>query len=83
MSGGEKGPDARRRPTAAREAYPWYVECAAEGANEVDGPFSAPDYPRTSLQMDLAQPSEFRATAADWAGVSFCSIWTTLPFSIL
>ena len=37
----QKGPDARRRPTAAREAYSLYVERAAEGANEADGPFSA------------------------------------------
>src|SRR5258707_14874156 len=37
----QKGPDARRRPKAAGEAYPWYVEPAAEGANEADGPFSA------------------------------------------
>src|SRR6267142_1484070 len=36
-----KGPYARRRPTAAREAYCLYVERAAEGANEADGPFSA------------------------------------------
>src|SRR6266436_3060295 len=33
----EKGPAARRRPKAAGEAYPWYVEPAAEGANEADG----------------------------------------------
>ena len=54
---GEKGPDARRRPVVrverlpvaarrelsrfAREAYSLYVERAAEGANEADGPFSA------------------------------------------
>src|SRR5262245_51118217 len=37
----QKGPHARRRPTAAREAYSLYVERAAEGANEADGPFSA------------------------------------------
>src|SRR5213593_248866 len=42
----KKGPDARRRPTAAREAYSLYVERAAEGAptplqNDADGPFSA------------------------------------------
>ena len=28
----QKGPDARRRPRAAREAYSLYVERAAEGA---------------------------------------------------
>jgi hypothetical protein len=37
----QKGPDARRRPTAAREAYFLYVERAAKGANEADGRFSA------------------------------------------
>ena len=37
----QKGPGARRRPRAAREAYSPYVERAAEGANETDGPFSA------------------------------------------
>src|SRR6476646_2707864 len=37
----QKGPDARRRPRAAREAYCLYVERAAAGANEADGPFSA------------------------------------------
>src|SRR5215471_13690089 len=40
----QKGPDARRRPKAAREAYSSYVERAAEGANEADGPFSAAGY---------------------------------------
>src|SRR5215472_19130717 len=37
----EKGPDARRRPKAACEAYFLYVEHAAEGANEADGPLSS------------------------------------------
>ena len=37
----KRGPDARRRPTAAREAYLLYVERAAEGADDADGPFSA------------------------------------------
>src|SRR6266704_2419191 len=32
----QKGPDARRHPTAAREAYSLYVERAAEGANAAD-----------------------------------------------
>src|SRR5438876_756308 len=41
LQAAEKGPDARRRPKAAREAYSLYVERAAEGANEADGPFSA------------------------------------------
>src|SRR5499433_3355859 len=36
----QKGPDARRRPMTAREAYSLYVERAGEGANEADGPFS-------------------------------------------
>src|SRR5437762_12625418 len=37
----EKGPAARRRPKAAREAYSLYVERAAEGANEANGPLSS------------------------------------------
>ncbi|MFI5373436.1 MAG: hypothetical protein ACHQ8D_02225 [Candidatus Rokuibacteriota bacterium] len=37
----QKGPAARRRRSAAREAYSPYVERAAAGANEADGPFSA------------------------------------------
>jgi hypothetical protein len=47
LQAAQKGPDARRRPTAAREAYSLYVERAAEGAptcillNDADGPFSA------------------------------------------
>jgi hypothetical protein len=40
MAAGEKGPDARRRPRAGREAYCLYVERPAEGGNEADGPFS-------------------------------------------
>ncbi len=40
----QKGPDARRRPTATREAYSLYVEPVAEGANAADGPFSAACY---------------------------------------
>ena len=43
LSVGEKGSAARRRPKAAREAYSLYVERAAEGANEADGPLSAAD----------------------------------------
>src|SRR5215813_3552189 len=39
--GGEKGSAARRRPKVAREAYSLYVERAAEGGNEADGPLSA------------------------------------------
>ena len=37
----QKGSDARRRPRVAREAYSLYVERAAAGANEADGPFSS------------------------------------------
>ncbi len=38
---------------------------------------------RMSAQMLWVQPMARSATAALCAGVSFCSIWTTLPFSIL
>src|SRR5438046_1629043 len=41
LQAAQKGPDARRRPKAAREAYSLYVERAVEGANEADGPLSA------------------------------------------
>src|SRR6266511_5425811 len=40
LQAAEKGPDARRRPKTAGEAYSPYVEPATEGANEADGPFS-------------------------------------------
>ena len=43
LSVGEKGSAARRRPKEAREAYSLYVERAAEGANEADGPLSTTD----------------------------------------
>jgi hypothetical protein len=42
----QTGPDARRRPRAAREAYSLYVERAAAGANEADGPVSAASFRR-------------------------------------
>src|SRR5262245_40488726 len=41
LQAAQTGPDARRRPKAAREAYSLYVERAAEGVNEADGPVSA------------------------------------------
>src|SRR5262249_54695697 len=41
LQAAQKGPDARRRPRAARKPYCLYGERAAEGANEADGPFSA------------------------------------------
>ena len=42
VQGVEKGSDARRRPMTGREAYSVYVERSVEGANEADGPLSAP-----------------------------------------
>src|SRR5260370_38347876 len=53
----QKGPDARRRPKVAREAYSLYVERAIEGANEADGPFSA----ACSLLEVLGQPLDVPA----------------------
>ncbi len=47
----QKGPDARRRPPAAREAYSLYVERAAKGANEADGPFSAACYGFAKIRL--------------------------------
>ena len=37
--GAEKGPVAKRRPKAAREAYSLYVERAADGANGARAPW--------------------------------------------
>src|SRR5439155_27382765 len=48
----QKGPAARRRPKAAREAYSLYVERAVKGANEADGPFSA----TCALVVDAFEP---------------------------
>src|ERR1700687_5126123 len=60
----KKGPEARRRPTAAREAYFLYVERAAEGANEADGPFSAaclcPEGRQHPLRKQLHLPESIR-----------------------
>jgi hypothetical protein len=50
----QKGPDARRRPRAAREAYFLYVERAAEGANLLGGGFAPSD---TSPQDSLRRQS--------------------------
>ena len=38
MKAGEKGPEARRRPKVAREAYSLYVEGCRKLANEAAGP---------------------------------------------
>src|SRR5256885_9874504 len=56
---GEKGPVARRRPKAAGEAYPLYVEPAAEGANGANGPLSAiGTLPELAvLDREVARPS--------------------------
>src|SRR5215472_15846136 len=49
----EKGPDARRRPMAAREAYSLYVERAGEGGNEADGPLSSVSLVRSRHAEDV------------------------------
>src|SRR5437867_4482582 len=53
----EKGPAARRRPRAAREAYSLYVERAAEGANDPRRGAS-PSPPFRSLPRRLAKLGE-------------------------
>src|SRR5678816_4946791 len=58
-SSDEKGPAARRRPKAAGEAYLLYVEPAAEGANEADGPLSSLE-PQVDLGLELAEETERR-----------------------
>jgi hypothetical protein len=50
----QKGPDARRRPRAAREAYSLYVERAAEGANLLGGGFA----PFRHLPPGLVAPAK-------------------------
>ena len=54
----QKGPDARRRPTAAREAYFLYVERKAEGANEAYGPFSAACEPTPHIVLEFQVKDE-------------------------
>src|SRR2546427_3006729 len=56
----QKGPAARRRPRAAREAYFLYVERAVEGANEAGGPFSVA---RSVLLLDLPGEALHRVLA--------------------
>jgi N-acetylmuramic acid 6-phosphate etherase len=67
----QKGPDARRRPTAAREAYSLYVERAAEGANEAGGPFSAACYewlgPAVSSDLTGVCPRRKSKSTPSWA----------------
>src|SRR5437867_10488589 len=64
--GEEKGPAARRRPKAAREAYSLYVERAAEGANEADGPLSSPWYP----SIMATRPARARSKSAAKGGAA-------------
>src|SRR5438552_98057 len=59
-------PAARRRPTAAREAYSLYVERAAEGANEADGPLSSPWYP----SIMATRPARARSKSAAKGGAA-------------
>src|SRR5713101_1519457 len=59
--GGEKGPDARRRPKAAGEAYSCTLNPAAEGANEAAGPLSPSGY----------------ATNGGMGGMSTCCVLTS------
>src|SRR5439155_23056427 len=58
----EKGPAARRRPTAAREAYSLYVERAAEGAVPPQmGPSrQLPDRPPRRVQLRGGAPRAVR-----------------------
>ena len=53
---GEKGPAARRRAKAAREAYSLYVERAAERANEADGSLSTTGIRWAVLDGEVAVP---------------------------
>ena len=51
----QKVQHARRRPSAAREAYSLYVERAAEEANEADGLFSDPPSEASMLTVETPQ----------------------------
>ena len=57
------------RPTAAREAYSLYVERAAEGANDADGPFSAAcESPESEKVGTTCTPEAFSCTKEDAHG---------------
>src|SRR5215813_6440012 len=67
---------ARRYPSrSAREAYSLYVERAAEGANDADGPLSAACYP--IFQVSPAMRS-FAISPGPRSEIAFCSCWTRI-----
>src|SRR5574341_1345832 len=69
----QKGPAARRRPRAAREAYSLYVERAAEGANEADGPLSSL-YTRRGIWQAITPLITAAATSSSLPGAGL--VWS-------
>ena len=61
---GEKGPYARRRRKAAREAYSLYVERAADGANEAAGPLLGARPRLAVLDGEVAVPCNPQSATA-------------------
>ena len=74
VSGAGQAPAAEHEPGGEDD-----TACAVS----THAPVAHGAHARMSAQMDWAQPSARWATSGLWAGVSFCSICTTLPFSIL
>src|SRR3989304_4805535 len=79
-AGSSSGPAARGAPGPAAGAETAAARAAAKREVVM---VAIPLYDSMSAQMLCRQPSARWATETLWAGVSFCSIWTTLPFSIL
>ena len=79
-AGSSSGPAERAAPAAAAKKKPTVTKTAAKREVVM---VAIPRYDSMSAQMLCRQPSARWATETLWAGVSFCSIWTTLPFSIL
>src|ERR1700674_4601847 len=79
-AGSPSGPAARAAPGAATSTK---TAAARAAAKLVVVMVAVPLYDSMSAQMLCRQPSARWATETLWAGVSFCSIWTTLLFSIL
>src|ERR1700704_2250821 len=68
MQAAQKGPDARRRPQAAGEAYSLYVEPAAEGAALPQmGLFQPP-----AQGLEKETKNEPNSTGSKQAGISPC-----------
>src|SRR5918996_5477783 len=65
----QRGPDARRRPKTAREAYSLYVERVVEGANEADGPLFSSLLPPLEFWGAKHQRGELGHVGVRWPAV--------------